>query len=166
MRYFFHFLAGNARRDDDQGLHHESAAAARADALRTAREMIADMLRRNQPLPADGSIEITDERGVLIDCMPLAEAAFGMSPEITYRRIFANAPQGYLLLAPDLTILEANSAYLQATMTDAAAIVRRSVFDVFPDNPGDPDANGVRNMAASFEAVLRTKRPHVMPVQR
>jgi PAS domain S-box-containing protein len=166
MRYFFHFLVDDDRLDDDLGLAYASAAEAKADALRAAREMIADLIHRDDGTPPDGCIEITDERGRLVDSVPLFEAAFGAAPESRYRRIFEAAPQGTLLLAPDLTIVEANRAYLRATMTERAGIVGRPLFDVFPDNPDDPDASGVRNLAASLDAVLREKAQHVMPVQR
>ena len=166
MRYFFHFLAGDARLDDDLGLDYDNPAAARRDAIRAAREMIADLLRRNQPAPAEGSVEITDERGRLVDCIALSEAAFGSDPGQRYRRIFENAPLPYLLMTPDFKIVEANQAYLRATMTERGAIVGRSVFDVFPDNPADPEASGVRNLTASLDAVLRDKAEHRMAVQR
>ena len=166
MRYFFHFLAGNSRLDDDLGLVYADPAEARRDAIRAAREMMADLLRRNQPAPAEGSVEITDERGRLVDCIALSEAAFGSDPAQRYRRIFEDVPLPYLLMTPDFTIVEANRAYLQATLTERGAIVGRSVFDVFPDNPGDPDASGVRNLTVSLNAVLRDKAENRMAVQR
>ena len=166
MRYFFHFLAGHARLDDDAGLELSGPEAPRAEAVRAAREMISDLLRRDEPVQPDGAMEITDEQGRLIACVPLIEAAFGAVPENRYRRIFDNARQNYLLLTPDFTIVEANRSYLRATMTHLAAIARRPLFDVFPDNPCDPDATGVRNLTASLNAVLRGKAEDAMPVQR
>jgi len=159
-------MAGSSRLDDDLGLDYGSPERARADAIRAAREIIADILRHNEQVPVDGAIEITDERGRLIESVPLVEAAFGAVPENRYRRIFDGAPQCYLLLTPDFTIVEANRAYLRATMTSLAAIAHRPLFDIFPDNPGDPGANGVRNLSASLQTVLRDKAEGVMPVQR
>jgi PAS domain-containing protein len=166
MRYFFHFLSGNERLDDDAGFEHADLAQARAEALRAAREIIAESLQRNMPIAEDGVIEITDECGRLVDQVSLVAAAFGETAEARYRRIFAAAPQNFLLLAPDFTILDANRAYLRATMTNAGAIRRRALFDVFPDNPGDPDATGMRNLSASLNAVLHDKTEHALPVQR
>ena len=40
------------------------------------------------------------------------------------------------------------------------------MFDVFPDNPDDPAANGVRNLRASLERVRETCAPDRMPIQR
>jgi hypothetical protein len=126
--------------------------------------MIADALRRNEAVPADGVIEITDERGQLVAQVPLLEAAFDNGPDSRYRRIFDGVPHNYLLLTPDFTIIEANRAYLQATMTSLSAIAQRALFEVFPDNPGDPQADGVRNLSASLQTVLRDKAEHAMPV--
>lgn len=166
MRYFLHFLAGGARLDDDGGLQCAGLPSARAEGVRVAREMVADVLRRNEPVPADGVIEITDERGQLVAQVSLPEAVFGVVPEVRYRHIFNHVPQNYLLLTTDFTIIEANRAYLRATMTSPGLIARRPLFDVFPDNPGDPEATGVRNLSASLNAVLRDRSEHAMPVQR
>src|SRR6185369_11291197 len=42
----------------------------------------------------------------------------------------------------------------------------RQLFDVFPDNPGDPQATGVRNLAASLDRVRRTRAADAMAVQK
>jgi hypothetical protein len=47
-----------------------------------------------------------------------------------------------------------NDAYLRATMTVRDEILGRHILDVFPDNPDDPGATGVRNLGASLERVL------------
>ena len=72
----------------------------------------------------------------------------------------------YLVLEPDLRIAAVSDAYLAATMTERAAIVGKFIFEVFPDNPADPDATGVRNLRASLDTVLRTGKPHTMAVQK
>ena len=80
--------------------------------------------------------------------------------------LFAAVPNLYLVLAPDLTIVEVSDAYLQATMTTRDTIVGRGLFEMFPDNPGEDGASGVANSRSSFERVLRFKRPDSMPIQR
>ncbi|TMC11311.1 MAG: hybrid sensor histidine kinase/response regulator [Chloroflexi bacterium] len=42
----------------------------------------------------------------------------------------------------------------------------RSLFDVFPDNPDDPEAAGVRNLAASLQRVRQEGVADAMPVQK
>jgi signal transduction histidine kinase len=83
-----------------------------------------------------------------------------------YRALFESAPGLYLVLNRDLVIVAASDAYLSATMTRRDAIMGRGIFEVFPDNPDDPAATGVRNLRASLERVLRSGQPDAMAVQK
>ncbi|WP_207462303.1 PAS domain-containing protein [Azospirillum sp. SYSU D00513] len=80
--------------------------------------------------------------------------------------MFDATPSPYLMVSPDLIIVAVNDAYLKATMTRREEIVGRHIFEVMPDNPDDPTANGVGNLGASLRRVLETRRPDVMAVQR
>ena len=51
-------------------------------------------------------------------------------------------------------------------MTKREEILGRGIFDVFPDNPQDPSATGVRNLRTSLERVLREKVADTMAVQK
>jgi PAS domain-containing protein len=83
-----------------------------------------------------------------------------------YQAIFDATPGNYLLLSPDLTIVGANQCYLAATMTTREEIVGRGLFEIFPDNPEDPNADGARNLRASLQRVLAGKQPDRMAVQK
>jgi signal transduction histidine kinase/ActR/RegA family two-component response regulator len=83
-----------------------------------------------------------------------------------FRALFEGAPGLYLVLDPELRIVAVSDAYLAATMTEREAILGRGIFDVFPDNPDDPAADGVRNLRASLERVRATRRPDAMAVQK
>jgi signal transduction histidine kinase/CheY-like chemotaxis protein len=83
-----------------------------------------------------------------------------------FRALFQSAPGLYLVLAPDLAILAVTDAYLHATMTKREDILGRGVFDVFPDNPNDPSATGVRNLRTSLQRVLQDKTSDAMAVQK
>jgi PAS domain S-box-containing protein len=91
-------------------------------------------------------------------------ATKGPSPETL--SALETAPNMYLILSPELYILTASDLYLQATETTREAIVGKHIFEAFPDNPGLPDADGVQNINASLQTVLRTKEPDKMRVQR
>ncbi len=80
--------------------------------------------------------------------------------------MFESAPGLYLVLTPQLDIVAVSDAYLRATMTTREQILGRGLFEIFPDNPADPDATGVRNLKASLDRVLQHRRPDVMAVQR
>ncbi|MEQ1507177.1 MAG: ATP-binding protein [Myxococcota bacterium] len=86
--------------------------------------------------------------------------------EVDFRQLFEALPGRYLVLSPSLRILAATDAYLAASMTDRAAIVGRQIFDVFPDNPADATADGVGNLSASLDRVIRERRTDAMAVQK
>ena len=83
-----------------------------------------------------------------------------------FQRLFESAPGLYLVLLPDLTIVAVSDAYLQATMTQREQILGRGLFEVFPDNPNDPEATGVSNLRASLNQVLQKGKAHTMAVQK
>lgn len=80
--------------------------------------------------------------------------------------VFHAAPTPYLVLDRALNIRAANAAYTRATLTDRRDIARAFMFDVFPDNPAQPDADGVANLSASFERVLSSGHRDYMGLQR
>ncbi|MEU6577958.1 SpoIIE family protein phosphatase [Streptomyces sp. NPDC046805] len=86
--------------------------------------------------------------------------------EVDYSALFAATPSPYLVLSPDLMIVGANEAYCRATGRARSDLVGQYVFDAFPDNPDDPDSDGMQNLSASFERVLTTREPDVMAVQK
>ena len=87
-------------------------------------------------------------------------------PAPDFRALFESGPGLYLVLTPSHRIVAVSDAYLRATMTTRAGILGRNLFDVFPDNPQDPAASGVRNLTASLRRVLTAKRPDAMAVQK
>jgi signal transduction histidine kinase len=89
--------------------------------------------------------------------------------KIDYKTLFEAAPDLYLVVLPDapaFTIVAASETYARITMTERASIVGKGIFDVFPDNPNDPLADGVRNLKRSLHHVLATGHADVMAVQK
>src|SRR4051794_30458921 len=75
-------------------------------------------------------------------------------------------PTPYLVLTPDLVIVDANPAYLATTGRARPDLVGRDFFDAFPGRPNDADADGgVGKVRASLERARDTGRPQTMPVQ-
>ena len=85
-----------------------------------------------------------------------------------FSRLFEAAEENYLLLdpRPGLRIVDVNEAYANATMTSRNGIPGERMFDVFPDNPADPLADGVSNLFRSLKRVAETRKPHTMAIQR
>lgn len=87
-------------------------------------------------------------------------------PSLEKMKVLETVPSMLLVLSPSLHILTASDLYLEATQTKRERIVGQFIFDAFPDNPDFPEADGVKNINASLQEVLRTKKAHYMEVQR
>ncbi|HEY3488352.1 MAG TPA: ATP-binding protein [Gammaproteobacteria bacterium] len=98
--------------------------------------------------------------------MVLNKLYWSMDTPTDFRLLFESAPGLYLVLTPDLTIAAVSDAYAEATMTRREQILGRGLFEVFPDNPDDPAADGVSKLRASLASVLKNKKTHTMAVQK
>lgn len=85
---------------------------------------------------------------------------------IDYQAVFHALPGAVALLTTDLVYLDANEAFLSMSGRTREQILGRYLFDVFPDNPADPAATGMRNLRASLERVAATGEPDTMALQR
>ena len=83
-----------------------------------------------------------------------------------FKLLFESAPDLYMVLSPTFRIIAVSDAYLRATLTERSTMVGRGLFDVFPDNPDDPAADGVRNLRLSLEQALLHRIPNAMAVQK
>ncbi|MFC9651329.1 PP2C family protein-serine/threonine phosphatase [Streptomyces sp. NPDC056937] len=85
---------------------------------------------------------------------------------IDYAAVFQVLPGMVALLTPELVYADANEAYLLSAGRSREQVIGRYLFDVFPDNPGDPAASGVRNLGASLRRVVATGERDAMALQR
>ncbi|MCI2239348.1 SpoIIE family protein phosphatase [Paenibacillus sp. TRM 82003] len=96
-----------------------------------------------------------------------AERGEAVHPPVPdFAMVFDQAPAPFLLLTPDLVIVHANRARLEATATTLEQQVGRHLFEVFPANPDDPSADGLRNLRASLELARDTRCPQTMALQK
>jgi signal transduction histidine kinase len=93
-----------------------------------------------------------------------------MQPEmLDFRVLFEGSPDVLLVLRPDsprFTMVAATEARLAVTHTTREATLGRGLFEIFPDNPDDPEASGANNLRASLERVLATRAADTMAVQK
>ena len=106
-----------------------------------------------------------------VDAAPLqaisGEGTTAAAP-VDFRLLFERFPGLVMILLPDApryTIATCSDAYLAATLT-TRSIFGRGLFEVFPDNPDDPTADGVRNLRASLEHVVSRREAHTMALQK
>jgi serine phosphatase RsbU (regulator of sigma subunit) len=86
--------------------------------------------------------------------------------ETDYAAVFQALPGMVALLTPDLVYADANEEFLRQSGRTREQVVGRYLFDVFPDNPGDSSATGMRNLAASLTRVVESGERDAMALQR
>jgi PAS domain-containing protein len=72
---------------------------------------------------------------------------------------------GYVV-ALDWSVVAVTDRLLREIGQPREAVVGRNVFEVFPDNPDDPDADGSAVMRASLERAFSSGEAEVLPRQR
>ena len=181
-RYFFHLRVGASLEPDDIGMELPDAYQAYLEACRTLPRLAEDMLAQGRD-PLHCRFEIADEHNQRLFEIPFAELALElrnsalapnfasvqnrrMKAERIFRSAFAQMHYPCLVMTPDFIIVGANDPYAAVTGMAQEAMAGRYLFDVFPDNPNDPAADGVRNLSASLKRVRSLTRHDVMKLQR
>ena len=77
-------------------------------------------------------------------------------PETGFKPRFEKATRLYLILAPDLHIVAASSAFLEKTQTERNAVLGKKLPELIAGNAGEA--------TASLDYVLQYHRPHKMTV--
>ncbi|MCT9076104.1 PP2C family protein-serine/threonine phosphatase [Streptomyces fulvoviolaceus] len=85
---------------------------------------------------------------------------------IDYAAVFKALPGMVALLTPDLVFADANEEFLRVAGRKRQDLIARFLFDVFPDNPNDSTATGMRDLEASLRRVLATGERDAMALQR
>ncbi|MER6779404.1 MULTISPECIES: SpoIIE family protein phosphatase [unclassified Streptomyces] len=85
---------------------------------------------------------------------------------IDYATVFRLLPGMVALLTTDLVYADANEEFLHSSGRERDQVIGRYLFDVFPDNPNDASASGMRNLAASLRRVVETGERDAMALQR
>ena len=85
-----------------------------------------------------------------------------------FRDLIEQSTEAYMVIdpRPGLRIVDINDAYAQATLTQRRRVAGEKLFDIFPDNPDDPEADGVSNLFASIRRAAQSGKAHAMIVQR
>jgi len=89
-----------------------------------------------------------------------------MQQRPSFESLFRLSPNAYVLLAPDLAILDANDAYLRLTGRRREEILGQRLHEAFAVDPQQPDAVNVAELLESFDRVLERRVPDTIPVIR
>jgi PAS domain-containing protein len=85
-----------------------------------------------------------------------------------FQQLYERAEIPTVLIHPGagLHMVDMNGAFATVTNIDRRATAGERLFDVFPDNPNDPFADGVNNQYRSLRIVSESHRPHALAIQR
>ncbi|MFE9442049.1 PP2C family protein-serine/threonine phosphatase [Streptomyces sp. NPDC006602] len=87
-------------------------------------------------------------------------------PHIDYAAVFRALPGMVALLTPDLVYADANDDFLRLAGRTREQLLGRYIFDVFPENPNDPAAAGMRETRDSMLRVVATGERDTMALIR
>ncbi|MFE9912718.1 PP2C family protein-serine/threonine phosphatase [Streptomyces clavifer] len=87
-------------------------------------------------------------------------------PRIDYSEVFHALPGIVALLTPYLVYADANEDFLRLAGRTREQLLGRYIFDVFPENPNDPEAAGMRETQASMLRVVATGERDTMALLR
>ncbi|ELS51480.1 PP2C family protein-serine/threonine phosphatase [Streptomyces viridochromogenes] len=85
---------------------------------------------------------------------------------IDYEAVFQALPGMVALLTPELFYADANEDFQRLSGRTREQLVGRYIFDIFPDNPNDPAASGMRDVRASMLRVVTSGERDTMALQR
>jgi serine phosphatase RsbU (regulator of sigma subunit) len=85
---------------------------------------------------------------------------------VDFQALFTALPTAFLVMNPELVIVEANTAYLELVGRRRDEIIGRPVFEAFPPAPDALDENGRNPIEISFERARDTGRVDPMPIAK
>src|ERR1700712_3211260 len=85
---------------------------------------------------------------------------------VDFEALFAGLPTAYLVMTPDLVIVQANEAYLKLLGRVRDDLIGRPVFEAFPPTAAALDEDGRNTLQASFERARDTGRQDVLPLYK
>jgi CheY-like chemotaxis protein len=87
-----------------------------------------------------------------------------MGHTIDFKAVFDTSPNAYLLVAPDLTILEVNQACLRTIATQKDQTVGHNVLDIFTGEASSAENEFVRVLRAAYDRVFLTGSSELIPL--
>jgi ANTAR domain/PAS fold len=80
--------------------------------------------------------------------------------------VTGSSADGVMLLDPCFRIHGVNAAYETISMRQRDDMLGELVFDLFPDDPDDPQASGSAQLQRSLESAMRQRGSDTMPIVR
>ena len=88
---------------------------------------------------------------------------------VNFKAVFESTPGVHVLLLPDsprFTIITVSDDHFYVSGKTREELVGLGLFEAFPPNVKDASFDGDESLGASFQYVIKNKKPHRLPVQR
>ncbi|MDY7226107.1 PAS domain-containing sensor histidine kinase [Hyalangium rubrum] len=79
-----------------------------------------------------------------------------------FQQFFRLSPNPYMVVDRELRYVAANDAYLRVTASRLEDLLGRTIFELFPHDPSNPNNESARMLRASFERVLSERAPDTL----
>lgn len=89
-----------------------------------------------------------------------------LGSDLDYRELFEMMPIVGYVVDRDRRIVAVTDRLLQAIHRERHEVVGADVFETFPDNPDNPEADGVEVMRASLDRAFEIGDVEKLPLQR
>ncbi|MEE4537143.1 MAG: histidine kinase dimerization/phosphoacceptor domain -containing protein [Erythrobacter sp.] len=89
-----------------------------------------------------------------------------METSIDMGVLFDSLPTAQMVFRPDLHVVAANRRYCEMLGIDRSDLVGKRVFEAFPANPDDPQADAEEELQASADLVVATGEAQEMPLRQ
>ena len=86
--------------------------------------------------------------------------------ENDFKDLFNLSPSLVVVIDLNFIVVAVTDIFLKATMTERKSIVGKNIFDTFPINTDDKNADGEENIRASFNRVIKNKLTDTLPLQK
>lgn len=81
---------------------------------------------------------------------------------VNLEQFFLRSPNAYMVIDRQFDYIAANDAYLRVTATRHEDLLGKNVFELFPNDPSDPNNESALMLRRSFERVLETGKADVL----
>lgn len=84
-----------------------------------------------------------------------------------FHHVFEASPHPYVVIdpRPGLHVVDVNEAWTKVTGADRDRVAGERLFDLYPDNPDDPKADGIKNAYTCLQLAAVTGKPQTLEVQ-
>jgi hypothetical protein len=124
MRYFIHIVTDEERVVDPEGGDFSDLTSARAEAMQSARDLMAEELRCGRPVPFGWRALVADEEGCIVLTLPFSRLVFGETAPTRLRR---KPPEVDLLLIERAKATFARARKSHADINDGLKQLRTHV---------------------------------------